>query len=169
MGSSIKTTTMKLLSILLVITLFFATIYSAPMQKANAIDEECEEEAASVVFEPALGVPDLVIDLRENEAAPVVNDEDCEDEIVTEEPEVEMATEECEDYDAATEEPPQTEAAPLVTEECEDEIVTAEPEAQAAVEVTSECADEEIVEELPEVFEMALPEEDVLVEEECEE
>merc|ERR1739848_434880 len=91
MGSSIKTTTMKLLSILLVITLFFATIYSAPMQKANAIDEECEEEAASVVFEPALGVPDLVIDLRENKAAPVVNDEDCEDEIVTEEPEVEMA------------------------------------------------------------------------------
>merc|ERR1712173_50906 len=168
MGSSIKTTTMKLLSILLVITLFFVTIYSAPMQKANAIDEECEEEAAPADYEPALGVPDLVIDLRENEA-PVVNDEDCEDEIVTEEPEVEMATEECEDYDAATEEPPQTEAAPLVTEECEDEVVTAEPEAQAAVEVTSECADEEIVEELPEVFEMALPEEDILVEEECEE
>merc|ERR1712045_635396 len=168
MGSSIKTTTMKLLSILLVITLFFATIYSAPMQKANAIDEECEEEAAPADYEPALGVPDLVIDLRENDAAPVVNDEDCEDEIVTEEPEVEMATEECEDYDAATEEPPQTEAAPLVTEECEDEVVTAEPETQAA-EVTSECADEEIVEELPEVFEMALPEEDVLVEEECEE
>merc|ERR1712173_438325 len=127
MGSSIKTTTMKLLSILLVITLFFVTIYSAPMQKANAIDEECEEEAAPADYEPALGVPDLVIDLRENET-PVVNDEDCED-----------------------------------------EIVTAEPEAQAAVEVTSECADEEIVEELPEVFEMALPEEDILVEEECEE
>merc|ERR1712117_32377 len=164
MGTSSIKTTMKLLSILLVITLFFGAIYSAPMQKANAIDEECEEEAAPVDYEPALGVPDLVIDLREN----VVNDEDCEDEVVTEEPEVEMATEECEDYDAATEEPPQTEAAPLVTEECEDEIVTEEPETQAA-EVTSECADEEIVEELPEVFEMALPEEDVLVEEECEE
>merc|ERR1712117_31237 len=141
MGTSSIKTTMKLLSILLVITLFFGAIYSAPMQKANAIDEECEEEAAPVDYEPALGVPDLVIDLREN----VVNDEDCEDEIVTEEPEVEMAT-----------------------EECEDEIVTEEPETQAA-EVTSECADEEIVEELPEVFEMALPEEDILVEEECEE
>merc|ERR1712178_148725 len=156
MGTSSIKTTMKLLSILLVITLFFGAIYSAPMQKATAIDEECEEEAAPVDYEPALGVPDLVIDLREN----VVNDEDCEDEVVTEEPEVEMATEECEDYDAATEEPPQTEAAPLVTEECEEEIVTEEPETHA---------DEEIVEELPEVFEMALPEEDVLVEEECEE
>ena len=77
------------------------------------------------------------------------------------------ATEECEDYDVATEEP-ETEAAPLVTEECEDEIVTEEPEAQN-VEATSECADEEVIEELPEVFEMALPDEDLVVEEECEE
>merc|ERR1712066_686950 len=142
MGSSIKTT-MKLLSFLLVITLFFTTIYSVPLQKANLVEEECEEEPAPL------------------------EDEDCEDEIVTEEPEVEMATEECEDYDVATEEP-ETEAAPLVTEECEEEIVTDEPEVQAA-EVTSECADEEIVEELPEVFEMALPDEDLVVEEECEE
>merc|ERR1712066_445594 len=152
MGSSIKTT-MKLLSFLLVITLFFTTIYSVPLQKANLVEEECEEEPAPLDYEPALGVPDLVIDIRDNEAP--VADEDCEDEIVTEEPEVEMATEE-----------PETEAAPLVTEECEEEIVTDEPEVQAA-EVTSECADEEIVEELPEVFEMALPDEDLVVEEEC--
>merc|ERR1712066_64285 len=142
MGSSIKTT-MKLLSFLLVITLFFTTIYSIPLQKANLVEEKCEEEPAPLDYEPALGVPDLVIDIRDNEAP--VADEDCEDEIVTEEPEVEMAT-----------------------EECEEEIVTDEPEVQAA-EVTSECADEEIVEELPEVFEMALPDEDLVVEEECEE
>merc|ERR1712168_933257 len=145
MGSSTKTT-MKLLSFLLALTLFFATVYSVPLQKANLVEEECEEEVA-VEMLPALGVPDLVIDIRDN--APVENnEEDCEDEIVTEEPE--------------------TEAAPLVTEECEDEIVTEEPEAQN-VEATSECADEEVIEELPEVFEMALPDEDLVVEEECEE
>merc|ERR1712035_236513 len=125
MGSSIKTT-MKLLSILLVITLFFGAIYSAPMQKANAIDEECEEEAAPVDYEPALGVPDLVIDLRENEA-PVVSDEDCEDEIVTEEPETQAAevTSECADEEIVEELPEVFEMAlpeedVLVEEECEE-------------------------------------------------
>merc|ERR1711928_271360 len=122
------------------------------------VEEECEEEPAALDYEPALGVPDLVIDISDN--APVANnEEDCEDDIVTEEPKVELAaTEECEDYDVATEEP-ETEAAPMVTEE---------PEAQAA-EATSECAEEEIVEELPEVFEMALPDSDLVIEEECEE
>merc|ERR1711928_226099 len=135
MGSSIKTT-MKLLNVLLVIALFFTTIYAVPLQKASLVEEECEEEPAALDYEPALGVPDLVIDISDN--APVANNE--------------------EDCDVATEEP-ETEAAPLVTEECEDEIVTEEPEAQAA-EATSECAEEEIVEELPEVFEMALPDSD---------
>merc|ERR1712053_17291 len=102
MGSSIKTTTMKLLNVLLVIALFFTTIYAVPLQKASLVEEECEEEPASLEYEPALGVPDLVIDISDN--GPVVNDEeDCEDDIVAEEPEVEMATEECEDYDVATE------------------------------------------------------------------
>merc|ERR1711970_371636 len=125
MGSSIKTT-MKLLNVLLVIALFFTTIYAVPLQKASLVEEECEEEPTALDYEPALGVPDLVIDTSDN--APVANNE----------------------------------------EDCEDDIVTEEPEAQAA-EATSECAEEEIVEELPEVFEMALPDSDLVIEEECEE
>merc|ERR1739848_771301 len=145
MGASSINTTMKLLNTLLVLTLFFTTIISIPLQKAS-LEEECDDEAVSDDYEPALGLPDLVIDLRENVAAPVENEEDCEDEIVTEEPEVlEMA--------------------------CEEEITTQEPETAAPSELnaTSECADEEVIEELPVIFEAALPDEDLIVEEECEE
>merc|ERR1719219_317164 len=155
---------MKLLTTLLVITLFFSVIFAVPHRlKRSFEEEECdEEELAPADYEPALGVPDLIIDLRENVAAPVEDeDEDCEDEIVTEEPEVlEMATEECEEEPITAE--PETQAAPLATEsECVDEFTTEEepttealpePEptqAAAAAEVTSECADEEVIEELP--------------------
>merc|ERR1739848_268148 len=169
MGASSINTTMKLLNTLLVLTLFFTTIISIPLQKAS-LEEECDDEAVSDDYEPALGLPDLVIDLRENVAAPVETEEDSEDDIVTEEPEVlEMATEECEE-EPITEEP-ETEAAPLVTEECEEGITTQEPETAAPSELnaTSECADEEVIEELPVIFEAALPDEDLIVEEECEE
>merc|ERR1719219_2597161 len=148
---------MKLLQLLGVTILFFALCsFTAPIA-----EEECEEEtAASLDYEPALDVPDLVIDLREN-ASPVEVEEDCEDEVVTEEPEV--VTEERED-EAITEEPTPA-AVVAATEECEDYEITEEP-TPATV---SECEDEEIVEELP-AFEMALPEEPLVIqEEECEE
>jgi len=179
--TSSTNTTMKLLMNLLVIALFFTAIFAIPVQKGMGLgnaEEECDEESAPMDYEPALGLPDLVIDLRENIVA-IVEEEDCDDEIVTEEPEVlQMVTEECEE-EPITEEPA-TEAAPLVTESCVDDFTTEatteeeptpEPTAAAAaaVEVTSECADEEIVEELPVIFEMALPDEEEIVEEECEE
>merc|ERR1712168_1707908 len=124
---------MKLLQLLGVTILFLALCsFAAPVP-----EEECEEETGALEFEPALDVPDLVIDLREN----VGQEEDCEDDLVTDEPDV-------------------------VTEECEDEDVTATP--PLVVDPTiSECEDEEIVEELP-AFEMAMPEEPIAIpEEEC--
>ena len=61
----------------------------------------------------------------------------------------------------------QTEA--LATEECEEELETTEAP-MAAPEVTSECEEyEEIIEEEPEVFAAAMPEEFEIMEEECEE
>merc|ERR1712189_137636 len=136
------TNNMKLLQLLGVTILLFALCsFAAPVP-----EEECEEETGALEFEPALDVPDLVIDLRENFG----DDEDCEDDVVTEE---------CEDEDV-TATPPPVES---TISECDDYEITTEPKPATV----SECEDEEIVEELP-AFEMAMPEEPIAIpEEEC--
>merc|ERR1712040_23288 len=96
-----------------------AAAFAAPID--NFVDPDCIEEDL-VVEEPsqeieadfALGVPDLRLDFGNNE--PV--DEDCVDDIVTEEPPA--ATEECEDPIETTAAPPATESAAA---ECEEESV----------------------------------------------
>jgi hypothetical protein len=113
-----------------------AAAFAAPID--NFIDPDCIEEDL-VVEEPsqeieadfALGVPDLRLDFGNNE--PV--DEDCVDDIVTEEPPA-PATEECEDPIETTAEPAKpTEA------ECEDPITTTEapPQTESAA---AECEEE---------------------------
>merc|ERR1712045_224276 len=91
----------------------------------NFVDPDCIEEDL-VVEEPsqeidadfALGLPDLRLDFGSNEP-----EEDCVDDIVPTEPQVEQAaTEECEDPIETTVEP---EAAPTEAE-CVDEPITTE-------------------------------------------
>merc|ERR1712071_115071 len=200
MGTSSTKTTMKLLprTTFLVITLFFTTIYSIPLQKASLEEEICDEDLISTDYQPALGVPDLVIDLRDiiTDGPPLIvttEEADCYDDVVTEEPEMKIATtesveplvtEECEDEDV-------TEALPemVVTEEtargdmvadttvCEDEDVIEEVAEFAMpveplvleVEGTTECLEtDQVIEELPAVYEMALPDADLIFDEECE-
>jgi len=128
-----------------------AAAFAAPID--NFVDPDCIEEDL-VVEEPsqeidadfALGLPDLRLDFSQNEP-----EADCVDEIVPTEPQVEAATEECEDPIETTAEP-----APAPTEaECVDEPITTEaapetePAAEECVEETTEapatadeCADE---------------------------
>merc|ERR1711972_784377 len=119
-----------------------AAAFAAPID--NFVDPDCIEEDL-VVEEPsqeseadfALGVPDLRLDFGNNE--PV--DEDCVDDIVTEEPPA--ATEECEDPIETTAEPAKpTEA------ECEDPIETTEapPATESAA---AECEEGEGNENAP--------------------
>jgi len=147
----------------------------------------------------------LVIDLRDimTDGPPLIvttEEPDCYDDVVTEEPEMKIATtegveplvtEECEDEDV-------TEALPemVVTEEtarygdfaargdmvadttvCEDEDVIEEvaefamPDEPLVLEVegTTECLEtDQVIEELPAVYEMALPDSDLIFDEECE-
>merc|ERR1712156_6610 len=114
-----------------------AAAFAAPID--NFVDPDCIEEDL-VVEEPsqeidadfALGLPDLRLDFSQNEP-----EADCVDEIVPTEPQVEAATEECEDPIETTAEP-----APAPTEaECVDEPITTEaaPETEPAAD---ECADE---------------------------
>merc|ERR1711878_95541 len=115
-----------------------AAAFAAPID--NFVDPDCIEEDL-VVEEPsqeidadfALGLPDLRLDFGSNEP-----EEDCVDDIVPTEPQVEeAATEECEDPIETTVEP---DAAPTEAE-CVDEPITTEatPEPTTA----EECVEEE--------------------------
>jgi len=114
-----------------------AAAFAAPID--NFVDPDCIEEDL-VVEEPsqeidadfALGMPDLVLDFSKNEP-----EEDCVEEIEPTEPQVEAATEECEDPIETTPEPV---AAPTEAE-CVDEPITTEaaPETEPAAE---ECVEE---------------------------
>merc|ERR1712221_22155 len=105
------TNNMKLLQLLGVTILLFALCsFAAPVP-----EEECEEETGALEFEPALDVPDLVID------EPDVVTEECEDEDVTATPPpVESTISECDDYEITTEPKPAT------VSECEDEEIVEE-------------------------------------------
>jgi len=141
------------------------------------VTEECEDE-------PVTEEPEKI-------AAPVT--EECEDEAITEEPEamvvateavkVERVTEGC-DEGLSTEALPELEVTEAAvrgdmaadTTVCEDEDVIEEV-AEFAMQVeqlvleegTTECLEtDSVIEELPEVFEMALADADLIFEEECE-
>jgi len=118
-----------------------AAAFAAPID--NFVDPDCieedlavEEPASEIEAEFALGVPDMFIKKGLDN---VVADEDCVEEFEPTEPQVEAATEECEDPIETTPEP----AAQPTEAECVDEPIETTTEAAPEPETTApECVDE---------------------------